>query len=710
MTEKDILKKIEESAQEVSTPETLKPEQMQQKLKKIRHSRKYPVSAAVLALALLGTISAVWWRQEEIQAKKEAAQGMAADSDSQDDFGYDMAAADTVTERESPDMSSEDAESPDISSEDAESSDMSAKDAESGSGKKQDAGELYTVASSYDEVYELLKEYGLREEVKYAMLESATDSVNFEGDYSETNLQTEGVDESDFVKTDGSYLYVTDDRALKIIDIRGEMPEKISEISFTDTESETLVREAYVDGGTLALIVEQYDISLESDDTEAYEQEENGEVEIDTEGFPFMPLEESSAADVAYSVEVKYTTKIIIYDISDPENPVLTGELSQEGDYYTSRKIGSIVYLFTRQTFGNQTIYDTAEEDGGKLIPLVNGVPVPADCIYLPNDVEYQVFSGLVVSSVDTVSPQTVLDTVMILNSGAEIYVGAESLYLYNSDSSGGSSITEITKFSLTEGKMNAAGAAVAPGYVRDTFAVNESEGNLRLLTTKWDGSTENILSIYREDMELAGRLEGIAQGEEIYAARYFGDIAYFVTYRNTDPLFAADVSDISNPVILGELEITGFSEYLHLWGAGKLLGVGYETDPETGRTEGVKLAMFDITNPAELSAVSSYVLPDADTTPAMWNYKCILADETQSLIGFVTSEYTDSGISNQYMLFSWEDGAFRELIAQKLTDSFGAEDYRGVFAGDFFYVVCPDGLLVYDRTNGYELLGAVVF
>ena len=85
------------------------------------------------------------------------------------------------------------------------------------------------------------------------------------------------------------------------------------------------------------------------------------------------------------------------------------------------------------------------------------------------------------------------------------------------------------------------------------------------------------------DKMKIIGKLSGIADGEEIYAARYIGDIAYFITYHNTDPLFAVDISDPETPKIIGKIKITGFSDYLHPYGKNKLLGIGYES----GKIEG---------------------------------------------------------------------------------------------------------------------------
>ena len=245
------------------------------------------------------------------------------------------------------------------------------------------------------------------------------------------------------------------------------------------------------------------------------------------------------------------------------------------------------------------------------------------------------------------------------------------------------------------------------------------------------------------EDLKLTGELNGIAKGEQIYAARYFGNTAYFVTYRNTDPLFAVDLSDEKHPKILSELEITGFSEYLHFWGEDKLVGIGYETDPDHGAQEGTKLTMFDISDPSELKTLGTCVLDDLDYSPALYDYKCVLADEGENILGFAAESYDYNGKGadmESYLLFAWEDGEFRNLLTEKLdvdeektdaasnvsesnsasdTEDLTVEtavtdvlytgedigDYRGLYVGDRFYIVSPSRIISYDRENGYRMV-----
>ena len=208
--------------------------------------------------------------------------------------------------------------------------------------------------------------------------------------------------------------------------------------------------------------------------------------------------------------------------------------------------------------------------------------------------------------------------------------------------------------------------------------------------------------------MKMTGKLENIAEGEEIYAARYLGNMAYFVTYRNTDPLFAVDLSDVTKPELIGELKITGFSEYLHFWGKDKLVGIGYETDPKTGEQKGLKLTMFDISDPKDLKELNTVVLKNVDYSQALYEYKAVLAEADENLFGFTTEDYTTGQIN--YLLFSWENGAFKNLLTDKVSDNFSMDEYRGVYVGEMFYIVNRDGIRSYDRKNGYHFCKELLF
>ncbi len=584
---------------------------------------------------------------------------------------------------------------------------------------KADAGDLYRVAEDYSEVYDVVADaasywkYDYIVDYNTAMSKEraeAEDGVVYEsastdiagvgtssqsandlknaaqdmGDnYSKTNVQMQGVDESDIVKTDGEYLYVVTDNRVHIVDIRKGQPKEAAVLEIPTQKASFSVKEIYVDNGKLLVITGEKDTELKEIKSESREKK----------------AATSSVLPLEYYTVTQNRTTLYTYSLETPSKPELLGKVGQEGTYHTSRKIGDKVYLFTNESLA-ESCYGS---DSGSYdwIPTAGGETIASDCIYIPQ----RGGNSLIVSSIDIDQPEAILDNVMIVNNNVNVYVSTEAVYLYHVDWSQDAT-TEIAKFSLKDGEINAVSATGVKGRVRDTFAINEYQNKLRILTASDNSNEGTNLYILDEELKLTGKLEGIAPGETIYAARYLGDMAYFVTYRNIDPLFAADLSDPAKPVILGELKITGYSEYLHMWENGTMFGIGYETDPDTGKREGIKLSMFDVSNPADLQTADCICIANADYSPALDQYKTVLADTNANLIGFVVTEY-DRTQSNTYLLFEWKDGKFNNLLTQDIEKS---AYYRGVYAGEYFYIVTDENVVGYDRGDGYRNVGELIF
>lgn len=726
MNEQELREKIEESAERVRIPDTLSPQNIQKKLegkrKKIaderkrawRYRTKMVSAAAVLAVCIVGSfVGYSQWR------KRDTAQDAAnADILQGEEFAGENAAGsgmDDVTQGNGGQNIAEETEG------NAENKAIHKP--------KKNAGDLYTVAGDYGEVYDVLQnayrdnlffadgemeeeaasgtaivDLGSETELVYdANKENAMEDVS---SHSTTNIQMEGVDESDIIKTDGAYIYTVAGDRILITDVRQGKMQEAGTIEVTMNSASDEVLEMYVSGNTLQLVVQKQKAALEKTEEAGSDTERNEEPQSNRKaGSSEEPVAHDIAVDDVYYLDTKMETELQTYDITDRRAPVKKGVVVQDGYYKTSRKIGNIVYLFTEKQMNRPMLTrDEAVigEHAGGWIPLVNGKAVAADCIYIPQSGE----NGLLISSVDVDKPNKVVDNTLIVNNYVDVYVSREALYLYGRAYSGMEETTQLAKFSLKGGSVDAVGAASAKGSVTDAFAIAEYDGKLRLLTTDWSkGEPESALYLFDEKLQLTGKLENIAEGESIYAARYFGNTAYFVTYRNTDPLFAVDLTDERNPKILSELKITGFSEYLHFWGKDKLLGIGYETDPKSGIQKGIKLTMFDISNPADLKTLGSCVIKDVDTSPALYHYKCVLADAGENLIGFAAENYSAEKNQNSYLLFTWEDGDFKNLMTEKLSGGSMAEEYRGLYVGDRFYLADRERIISYDRKNDYRML-----
>ncbi len=195
--------------------------------------------------------------------------------------------------------------------------------------------------------------------------------------------------------------------------------------------------------------------------------------------------------------------------------------------------------------------------------------------------------------------------------------------------------------------------------------------------------------------MKQVSTLEGLAEDEQIYSARFLGDTAYFVTYKQVDPLFSVDLSNPKKPVILGELKIPGFSEYLHPYSENQLLGIGMDTDEDGMTTNGVKLSMFDITDPSNVSEVNKQVLKDVYGSNVFYDYKAVLIDGEKNLIGF-----SAHGDSQHYYVYSYdENSGFTCLLDHAIGNSWYGT-IRGIYAGNTLYIVEGYAIESYDLTT----------
>lgn len=579
--------------------------------------------------------------------------------------------------------------------------------------KKKDAGDLYQVANDYEKVYDMIMQNGMylwdgcvaepeatiagvpssRQEENVIKVEAAVqekaavedfvynDMIEYASaekqlSHSTTNLQLQGVDESDIVKTDGICLYIVKEDRIYIVDAKDGKLSQSTVVSIPFSGNGTIL-ELYVDQGLMVAVVQETSSAL---------REAEGDY-VDADG--------KVTTSKQYITTTKTTTSLYTYSLKDPMKPVLLGSVSQDGNYHTSRKIGDQVYLFTDQWMAEECYY--SDKDSYSWVPLAGGEPIAADCIYLPKAGA----SSLLISSVNLKQPEEIYDTVMIVNDNATVYMSTDAIYLYHTDYTqerGGSWITEIAKFTLENGQINASAATNVNGSVTDTFAVNASDGMLRILTTDFNGNGSDLY-ILDENLTVKGKLTGLAPGEDIYSARYFKEMVYFVTYRNMDPLFAVDLSDPSDPKLLGELKITGYSDYLHMWGEDKLLGIGYETDPDNGRRKGLKLSMFDVSDPVNLQAVDTVILKNMDYTPALDQYKTVLADPSCNLIGFAATDY-DAEWENMYLLFRWEEGQFTDVFSKEIGEN--ADRIRGMYVGDYYYIVTGNQIISFDMQNEF--------
>lgn len=508
-------------------------------------------------------------------------------------------------------------------------------------------------------------------------------------DYSKTNIQVEGVDEADIVKTDGEYIYVIANNRLSIIDITSpEDMEIVSKINFNDSDSSIMPFEMFIDPDNMKLTLIGY--SYEYRAYPEYEGSNGAETAI-------LP---EPGIDIYYrGFSYMQNVVVMVIDLSEIDDPVIEREFLQEGSYISSRKINEYIYIAT-----NKYLYlDPDDPENENLIPAVRDKSIhsewtllPSDSIYIPEEGDYNSF--IVLSSLNTIDTSGETVSKAVLGSGSNLYASANAFYLANpryeveemeyndsdsdivarpegepdrdvaddSDDTADFRIfdppvfevfTDIYKFEINNGSITPAGSGYVPGYIINQFAMDEYEGYFRIATTTGDTwrddefTSLNNLYILDADLEIAGKIEGLAATETIRSVRFMGDKAYFVTFRTTDPLFVFDLSDPENPNVLGELKIPGYSQYLHPISDTILIGFGRDAIEENDFAIelGMKISVFDVSDLTDPKEISVMTIGGSGTySEVLHNHKALLYSKEKNILGFPITIFESSQDNNR--------------------------------------------------------------
>ena len=509
---------------------------------------------------------------------------------------------------------------------------------------------------------------------------SGSDGGGTGNGYSDTNVREEGVGEADMVKTDGENLYILSGTKVEIVSIASD---EMQELAAVTVDADSYIRELYVDGDRLAVLYTRSE----------YTQEDGFEVQ----------LRDYTCTDV--------------YDISDASAPVKLNTISQSGYYNTMRVKDGYAYVLS-------SFYaDTAapRSDIGAYVPEVEGSTIEADRIYMPESELGSQYT--VITAFSLAEPQEQTDSRAVFGSAGLCYVSGSNIYVTETcyDEAGSDVMqTAVRKVSYHDGQLEGVAQAKVDGTLNDSFSIDEYNGYLRLVTTvtpigdgavlygsssagaEGEAVTTNSLYVLNEALELTGEITDLAEDEQVYSARFMGDIGYFVTFRQVDPLFSVDLSNPAEPKIIGELKIPGFSEYLHPYGEGQLLGIGMDVDEEGVTTEGVKLSMFDISDPANVTEAFQLVLENMYGTDVAYNYKSVFVDVEKNLFGF--RAYGSQ--SDIYYIFSYDAAeGFKEVFSRELT---GYGETRGLYAGEKFYLIVGNTIESYTLA-GFEKIDDIV-
>jgi len=561
-------------------------------------------------------------------------------------------------------------------------------------------------------------------------------------DYSTTNIQVEGVDEADFVKNDGKYIYVLAQNKLVIVD------------AFPAASADIL--------STITLEGRPADMFINDNRLIVFTQDD-AQVMVFPE-YDYRPMP-------------RYTprTDAFIYDISDREKPVQLSNFSINGNYFQSRMIGDYVYFIVKDDvyYYNEFVDVPAIKRGEVKI-------MSPDVYYFDNPEQNYVFHTI--ASINIKSDKINAKSFMMGYSD-NLYVSENNIYITYRKNMPGlyyeasreerfykvvvpqlpkdaqdkiyairdsdlassekwdkiSSIMEdtynnmtetekqdyavnvqkavdeyeiklaqerdrtvIQKININKGDIEYRTKGEVPGSLLNQFSMDESGEFFRVATTSqlWTGSGSkqyNNVYVMDKDLGIAGKLEEIAPDESIYSTRFIGNRLYMVTFKRIDPLFVIDLSDPKDPKILGELKIPGFSDYLHPYDENHIIGVGKETaDNQWGGTsiKGVKLSLFDASDVNNPKQLDQYEIGASGTdSEALRDHKAFLFDRKKNLLVIPIREVTEKpryDSRGYYMQRVWQ-GAY--VFNLTLKDGFklkGRVSHLDDYEEDMYYWNSP--------------------
>jgi hypothetical protein len=505
---------------------------------------------------------------------------------------------------------------------------------------------------------------------------------------SRTNVQEAGVDEADIVKNDDTYIYALS--AGRVMVVRAWPADDLQLVATIPVEG--WANGMYLLDGRLVVL----SVTWEAPGA-------------------------ASGALIAPEA-MGGTTKVSVFDVTIPEEPLLQRELYVEGWLQSSRVVDGRLLLVLYHALhgpaapdwtGDEATWRQALRDAVRASTLDQWLPhlvdarfdgaawdvsrgrvVPCDQVFRPYDVDQ-----LGLTSILSIDPAGVEP-----NGGVAVAAAASATY-----ASPTTLVVAETRWradGVTQGtsRLHAFDLATdvahpeylasggVPGMVPTPFALDVEGDQLRVATHVWTWSGETWSSVHvlrkpavGQDMQVVGAVTGIAPGEQLRAVRFQTKRAFLVTFRQVDPLFTVDLTVPSAPTVLGELQVTGFSTYLHPLGEDHLIGVGTEVDPATQRQLGLQVSLFDV---ADLTMPE---LLDREVVDTGWSWSAAQQDhhafnwfpEHQALALPVVHVQYEIGPTGEWLSRSFNGIHVYRIEPATGVTLLGALDLLGVTGGD---------------------------
>lgn len=570
---------------------------------------------------------------------------------------------------------------------------------------------------------------------------SSSGGVEFSG----TNNQEENVDEADILKTDGDFIYTISDNVLYIVDaLPGEESEVVSTIDF----DENMPTGLFIDGDHMAVFGNFYDNDWfqNVDFTPRHGMTFYNIYDVSDRENPKLIKE--------YKFEGRYYNGRLldgysyILVMNQPYNRPTPMPYYWDGTTRHNIEIGDMYYYNVPYNYPQlMTVHavdlEGAQELSSKAV-MVEGsqnMYMSENSIYITYTEwinEYELQTDIMIELLEdqvTESDKELIQKIketdnevlsqyekeqkinniylsylnfMGQEEREELEEEAEELLKKKIEAMEYLEYTVINKIDVDDGDINPVANGKVPGRIINQFSMDEYEDVLRIGTTvsaRWSrfgiDRTESENNVYTldEELDIIGELVGLAEGESIYSTRFIGDRLYMVTFRQIDPFFVIDLSDPENPAELGKLKIPGFSRYLHPYDEDVIIGIGQDAST-TGRTKGLKISLFDVSDVEEPEEISKFVTEEryAQST-ALYEHKAFLFNKERNLL--VIPAYSNS--------YSWQEeqqeynGAFvfhidkqqiklRGLVDHSMAASsrYGPTVERSLFIEDLLYTKSP--------------------
>ncbi|MGE8037748.1 beta-propeller domain-containing protein [Lysinibacillus sp. NPDC093692] len=473
-------------------------------------------------------------------------------------------------------------------------------------------------------------------------------------DSSTTNNQVEGVEEGDIVVVKDGYIYAVKDQNITVVDAKD--PKNLKLATTIKMKETQYISKLAVYDHLLIAISDEY-------------------------------LEKMGTS----------MTKASLYDISNPKNPKLIREVGQEGYLQDIRITNDTLYLIGNMHPNYWMLrekkapdlkpktYDSVEGKEYKSLPLEK-------ISILPNTMDgtYSLMTAVDLKN----GAQKTANTKGYLGGSSGLYMSENALYLttpiYDGNIVPAAGImmdriwmprttnTQVFKWNVDGTDMNFVGTTEVKGSVLNQYSMDEYKGNFRIVTTEgnaWDEQqiSKNHLFILDNKLQQLGAVKDLAPGEKVYSARFMGEKAYVVTFKQVDPLFVIDVANPKKPTVLGELKIPGFSNYLHPLDDTHLIGIGYDTeqryDAYTKRnftvTTNMKMSLFDVSDfkhPKEQSTVK--IGGKGSYSDVQYNPKALFRNKEYNYFGFPVILY-DAGKGDE-IVYKGQGAQIYEITAEK--------------------------------------------